>query len=150
MVVRIEKQDCKICKKLDNWTNEISQDWIKPVHNGDITPVNLEDNNLPNPDVLFLVVSQKEQVAPLQKKTGKKCPKVVNILIGFLCGKGYLKGGLHTAGQDNDDGRLRASNDHQALPDHQSGGDNHTKRQNLKFNVFFKRTSHYFQFRPGD
>ena len=47
--------------------NQIFQDRIKPVHNRYVSPINLEDNNLPNPDVLLLIVGQKEQVAPLQK-----------------------------------------------------------------------------------
>ena len=42
-------------------------DRIRPVHDRDVSPVNLEDNNLPDPDVLLLVVGQKEQVSPLQK-----------------------------------------------------------------------------------
>ena len=59
--------------------NEISrfQDQIKPVHNRDVSPVDLEDNNLPDPDVLLLVVGQKEQVAPLRKKMVQKLKSVV-------------------------------------------------------------------------
>ena len=46
----------------------IFHDRIKPVHNRDVSPVDLEDNNLPDPDVLLLIVGQKEQVTPLQRK----------------------------------------------------------------------------------
>ena len=38
------------------------------MHNRDVSPVNLEDDNLPDPDVLLLIVGQKEQVTPLQRK----------------------------------------------------------------------------------
>ncbi len=37
-----------------------------PVNNGDVPPVDLEDDNLPHPDVLLLVVGQEQQVPPLQ------------------------------------------------------------------------------------
>jgi hypothetical protein len=39
-----------------------------PVYNGDVSAVNLEDDNLPHSDVLLLVVSEKEQVASLKQK----------------------------------------------------------------------------------
>ena len=38
-----------------------------PVHYGYVPPLDLEDDDLPDPDVLLLVVGQKQQVAPLNK-----------------------------------------------------------------------------------
>ena len=35
------------------------------MYDRDVSPVNLEHNNLPNPDVLLLIVGQEEQVTPL-------------------------------------------------------------------------------------
>ena len=65
-----------------------------PVYDRDVPPVNLEHNNLPNPDVLLLVVGQEEHVTPLNCR-------------------------LHTARHNDGDGRLRASDNHHALPGHQ-------------------------------
>ena len=95
-----------------------------PVYDWDVSPVNLEHNNLPNPDVLLLIVGQKEQVAPLRKTCVKRTKPFE---------EPDLECRLHAARQDDDDGRLRAGDDHQPLPDHQSRGDDHTKRQHLEF-----------------
>ena len=41
------------------------------MHNGNISPVDLEHHNLPNPDVLLLVVGQEEKVSSLQRMRSK-------------------------------------------------------------------------------
>ena len=39
-----------------------------PVYDGDVPAVDLEDDNLPDSDVLLLVVGEKQQVSSLKQK----------------------------------------------------------------------------------
>lgn len=67
----------------------------------------LEDDDFTNSDVLRVVVGQEEEVSPVE-------------------------GGLHRAGENHHDGRFGPSPHHQTLPDHQCGGHDHAKGQNLR------------------
>ena len=40
---------------------------LRPVHDWDVSAIDLEDNDLSHPDVLLLVVGQEEKVSSLQR-----------------------------------------------------------------------------------
>ena len=44
---------------------------LRPVHDWDISAIDLEDNDLSHPDVLLLVVGQEEKVSSLQRMRSK-------------------------------------------------------------------------------
>ena len=44
---------------------------LRPVHDWDVSAIDLEDNDLSHPDVLLLVVGQEEKVSSLQRMRSK-------------------------------------------------------------------------------
>lgn len=57
----------------------------------------------------------------------------------FVVGKeeeiATMEGGFHWATQNNDDRRFRARDNHQALPDHEGGRNDHAETERLKDNI---------------
>ena len=82
----------------------------------------LENDNLSDANVLLLVVGQEEEVSAME-------------------------GRLHRPAEDDDDGRFRAGDDHQPLPDHQRRRNDHSEAQGL-YDIRDKKVIRFSQEEP--